>query len=184
MADKLKNYSCEGQISIFDYIDNTKAEKQEQISVGEWIANHGQRVKFKDIEINKSYVVDYSTCSNRYYKVILVKNKTDDAIMYVDNEKGIKGKWSWGNSYSCMTRQMYVDADSNKQAGENCENGWFFELPKEAEYELQIKGICDDPVCPKCGYEFWTESKRNEVDMERCPVCGIRVSWRRWHKMN
>lgn len=51
-------------------------------------------------------------------------------------------------------------------------------------YELDIRGICDDPYCPKCNYPFWTDGKRSEIDCKRCPSCGIRVSWARWHLIN
>ena len=57
---------------------------------------------------------------------------------------------------------------------------------QEPVYELDIVGICDDPVCPKCGYEFETTRtcKNYEVDCERCPECHVKVNWRRWHKAN
>lgn len=48
-------------------------------------------------------------------------------------------------------------------------------------YQVEIKGLCDDAYCPKCGYEFW-ETK--ELDCERCPKCGIRVDWKPWHNAN
>ena len=51
-------------------------------------------------------------------------------------------------------------------------------------YPLDIKGICDDPYCPQCGYAFWTERKRNEVDCERCPECHVKVDWTLWHRIN
>ena len=51
-------------------------------------------------------------------------------------------------------------------------------------YPLDIMGISDDPYCPKCGRGFWTESKRSEVDCERCPDCGIRLDWTLWHRIN
>ena len=53
-------------------------------------------------------------------------------------------------------------------------------------YELDIRGICDDPYCPQCGYEFETTRtcKNYEVDCERCPECHVKVDWRRWHKAN
>lgn len=55
---------------------------------------------------------------------------------------------------------------------------------KEPIFSVDIKGICDDPFCPKCGYEFWTCTNRSEIDCERCPSCGIRVDWSRWHFVN
>lgn len=55
---------------------------------------------------------------------------------------------------------------------------------QEPVYELEIKGICDDPYCPKCGYAFWTDSNRNEVDCEHCPECHIKVDWTFWHRLN
>ena len=53
-------------------------------------------------------------------------------------------------------------------------------------YPLDIKGICDDPYCPQCGYAFETTrtSKKYEVDCERCPVCHIKVDWTLWHRLN
>lgn len=51
-------------------------------------------------------------------------------------------------------------------------------------YDLNIKGICDDPYCPNCGYLFSTYGSDKEIDCERCPECKIRVDWARWHKMN
>lgn len=58
------------------------------------------------------------------------------------------------------------------------------QVETEKVFELDIRGLCDDPYCPKCGYEFWTEGKRSEVDCERCPNCHIRVNWTRWHRVN
>lgn len=55
---------------------------------------------------------------------------------------------------------------------------------KDRSHELEIKGLCDDPYCPECGYEFWTCSNNSEIDCERCPSCGIRVDWTRWHRIN
>lgn len=57
-------------------------------------------------------------------------------------------------------------------------------LGDKAVYKLDIRGICDDPYCPKCGHAFWTESYRSEIDCERCPECDIRVDWTLWHKIN
>jgi len=55
---------------------------------------------------------------------------------------------------------------------------------REKVRDLDIKGLCDDPYCPECGYLFTTYGPHNEVDCERCPVCKIRVDWGRWHKAN
>lgn len=53
-------------------------------------------------------------------------------------------------------------------------------------YPLDIKGICDDPYCPQCGYAFETtrSSKGYEVDCERCPECHVKVDWTPWHRLN
>ena len=51
-------------------------------------------------------------------------------------------------------------------------------------YDLDIRGLCDDPYCPKCGYAFWTYGPNNEIDCERCPKCKIRVKWDGWHRAN
>lgn len=51
-------------------------------------------------------------------------------------------------------------------------------------YPVEIKGLMDDPYCPKCGYGFWDYGKQNEVDCEKCPSCGIRINWEQWHRVN
>lgn len=45
---------------------------------------------------------------------------------------------------------------------------------------VDIKGICDDAYCPKCGHGF----SDGETDMPKCPECGIKVSWATWHRLN
>lgn len=49
-------------------------------------------------------------------------------------------------------------------------------------YPVDIKGLCDDAYCPKCGYAFDAFSK--ERDCERCPYCGVKVDWQPWHNAN
>lgn len=63
---------------------------------------------------------------------------------------------------------------------------WKYWRLKEKVYPLDIKGICDDPYCPQCGYPFETirSCKGYEVDCERCPECHIRVDWTTWHRLN
>lgn len=62
----------------------------------------------------------------------------------------------------------------------------FMNPPEEPIFDLDIKGICDDPYCPQCGYAFETirTCKNYEVDCERCPECHIKVDWTHWHRMN
>lgn len=51
-------------------------------------------------------------------------------------------------------------------------------------YSLDIRGLCDDPYCPKCDYAFITYGSQKEIDCDCCPKCGIKVDWTRWHRMN
>lgn len=60
----------------------------------------------------------------------------------------------------------------------------FIPDPNDKVYPLEIRGIMDDPYCPKCGRGFWTEKFRSEVDCDRCPDCGIRLDWTPWHRLN
>ena len=68
-----------------------------------------------------------------------------------------------------------------KLCGARCNGS---EEPTEKIYLLEIKGLMDDPYCPKCGYGFWTYGEKNETDCERCPQCHIRVDWMPWHRAN
>ena len=67
-----------------------------------------------------------------------------------------------------------------------------FDYIKQAEnsekvYPVGLIGLCDDPICSNCDYEFSIfDSKwsKNEIDIERCPNCGVRLNWERWHRVN
>lgn len=54
----------------------------------------------------------------------------------------------------------------------------------EPAVPIDVRGLMDDPYCPKCGRGFWTETKKSEVDCERCPDCGTRLDWTPWHRLN
>lgn len=114
MNKTLKEYECDGQLSIFDYI-----KRPEQI-----------------------------TPAQEYF------NETGKTTYWQDSQ-GQKAYW-WRDK----------------------------PFMNEPVYELEIKGICDDPYCPQCGYAFWTDSSRNEVDCERCPECHVKVDWTFWHRLN
>lgn len=53
---------------------------------------------------------------------------------------------------------------------------WLEEIPS-----VEIAGLCDDAYCPNCGRGFCYPF---ETDMERCPLCGWKVNWDKWHRMN
>lgn len=49
---------------------------------------------------------------------------------------------------------------------------------------VEIRGLCDDPYCPECNYEFWDYGDKNEVDCLKCPECGCMLDWGPWHRAN
>ena len=169
----------EGQINIFDYLESIKDKDKSPIA-GAWVETHGKRILFDDIEVGKYYIADYST-SHSWLKIVFVKKKTEDSIMYVDDPKGIKGEWGWGKSYSALTRKDDVNSDLNTQAGEGATMGWWYLLDEEIIRPVVIKGICDDAYCPECDCCI---NEILEMDCERCPYCGCRISWEPWHRAN
>ena len=150
----MKGYTCDGQVSIFDILgqeprepsETQKEEKPQMAAVmyecGEWVKNHGKRLMFEELEENKFYIHDYSTVSNEFFKVVYTKKKTEDTIMYVDSPRGIKAEWSWGNSFSALSRKDWVNDDESH-------NGWFYEMPTEkimaAVQEKTIQQPCGRP---------------------------------------
>ena len=100
-----------------------------KVQAGDWVKEHGARVFFEDIEPNNYYIADYSTASHKFFKVVYVIEKKDGDIHYVDSERGvIDKKWSWGNSYSALTRRQYINADENKDQAEGGTNGWWYQI--------------------------------------------------------
>ena len=58
-----------------------------------------------------------------------------------------------------------------------------FEYLKEQEtiHPVDIIGLCDDAICSACGDGI---DEFEWMDCERCPSCGARISWERWHSAN
>jgi hypothetical protein len=44
---------------------------------------------------------------------------------------------------------------------------------------VDIKGICDDAYCPKCG-----RALAEKLADRDCPSCHAKLDWSRWHRMN
>lgn len=101
------------------------------------------------------------------------------------------------SGHSCNKKELWEIADSldelqcphvccrqcnTRNCGARC-NG---STEPEKVYPLDIRGICDDPYCPQCGYPFETikTCKNYEVDCERCPECHVKVDWTPWHRLN
>ncbi len=45
---------------------------------------------------------------------------------------------------------------------------------------VDIKGLCDDAYCPKCG----TCLDENQFCDKECPVCHTQLDWKPWHVLN
>ena len=128
----------EGQMSLFEFNEKPKEEDPKEelqeaaeqprngFTIGEWVQEHGKRVLFGDIQVNKCYITDYSIASHKWFKVVYVKWIKDGSVGYVDAPKGEKGEWSWGNSYSALTRETDINRQSDAESF-----GWWYELPAE-----------------------------------------------------
>ena len=57
----------------------------------------------------------------------------------------------------------------------------FLPNPNDVENvrQVDIKGICDDAYCPKCG-----RALADKYIDRACPDCGQLLDWTRWHKLN
>lgn len=128
----MKEYKCDGQMSIFDFL---KSEPEKEAKIGEFVKTHGKRVWFDDIKEGQCYVVDYSSYYEKSYKKVYVKRIEGDKVMYVDNPRGVNVDWSWGNSFSAMTRAQYIDAEEDYDKGKANTLGWWFEEGDESDEE-------------------------------------------------
>ena len=77
--------------------------------------------------------------------------------------------------------------DNYECDGQMSLNDWLSDRDKVRE--VGIIGLCDDPICSNCGYEFrMIEDNRyhlkNEIDIDRCPRCKCKLDWSRWHRIN
>lgn len=77
--------------------------------------------------------------------------------------------------------------DNYECDGQMSLNDWLSDRDKVRE--VGIIGLCDDPICSNCGYEFrMIEDNRynlkNEIDIQRCPRCKCKLDWTRWHRIN
>lgn len=51
----------------------------------------------------------------------------------------------------------------------------------ERIFPVDVRGICDDAYCPKCNYCL---DELKELDCKVCPVCGVKIDWGPWHRLN
>lgn len=54
-----------------------------------------------------------------------------------------------------------------------------FLKPQEV-YQVDVKGMCDDPYCPKCNY--WLEDPDERYG--ECPNCGAKIDFKHWFEVN
>ncbi len=184
------NYKCDGQMTIFDFIEQIETNKEtKQVQAGQWVEKHGARVFFEDIQTDKYYIADYSTESHKWYKVVYPLEKTENSLMYVDNEKGIKRGWSWGNNYSCLTRKQYVNCDEEPWMKDASTHGWWYEVEPTTEEKQDKTGT--EKKSPICRFSEHTCNKEElwrvaEEIGEQCPhtccracnnnMCGARCN--------
>lgn len=232
MNKALKDYKCDGQLSIFDFI-------KEQCSFSGHECNKEELWKVADTldEIMCPHVccrrcgtrLCGARCNGseepeplkkgmyppahrylRYGPHTLIPEVREKTKEYLD-ENGVPEwiKWekdslpcencTWYDGTQCCSgghtnhfEYGYLICDGFYQScverkpstvGEGFPNGI---EQKPHIYSLDIKGICDDPYCPQCGYAFETTrtSKNYEVDCERCPECHVKVDWTPWHRRN
>ena len=126
----MKTYKCDGQMSIFDFLSK---EPEKEAKIGAFVKTHGKRVMFDDIQEGKCYVVDYSSYYARSFKKVYVKKIDGDKVMFVDSPRGVDAEWSWGNSFSAMTRAHYIDAEENEDKGCAGRLGWWFKEGDETD---------------------------------------------------
>lgn len=115
---------------------------------------------------------------------------------WVDGEDRKQGWWyeveniCQHSQHSCNKEELWKVAE---ECGEECPHtccrscevihcGARCNGSKEPEqiFKVDVRGLCDDGYCPKCNLAFMD----NQTDIERCPDCGIKLDWSRWHEMN
>lgn len=167
----------DGQMTIFDFLPPPEDDLEtldEEVMVARiaertglifkkqpsdrWLEHPSYEAKYKKATID----VEYS----EYYTEDKQHGKRFIGVGYWDP----KDKWGAGSP-----------CDSLGEAVEKIQ-GYIRRIDEANEkvYEVNIRGLCDDAYCPKCDYGFMD----NETDAERCPKCGVKVSWKRWHKIN
>ena len=162
MSKNFENYECDGQMSIFDYIKKP-AEKPKEMP--RWFKpEDGWRPIGKTIEKSEGI--------SKYDKLeICGIYKLFDEFRYSVCPAYFDGQ-------EVIAQDVPFDIPRPK---------WMYWRLKEKVYEVGQIGICDDPICSNCDYEFsMFDSKwsKNEIDIERCPNCGVRLDWERWHRVN
>ena len=169
----------DGQMTIFDFLPPPEDDLEtldEEVMVARIAERTG--LKFTPEKISPLYDPTYTNYKAKY------KTATID----VDYSEYDTGDEKHGKRYIGVG---YWNPKEKGGSGSPCDSldeavkkiqGYIRRIDEANEkvYELDIKGICDDAYCPKCDYGFMD----NETDAERCPKCGVKVSWEQWHKVN
>lgn len=172
-AAGMKNYFCEGQMNIWDFL-KTGEENQDDLPELESVAMQIEarfNVKFKKREYYGSTEYYFKYKQTEFYIA-------DDFYVTEDDRQGKRfvavdwnaKKMGYGGPCDNMTEVITAFKDCFARADKLAE-----EKKKEKPVEVDIKGYCGDPYCPKCNYNLYGEEKAEE-----CPVCGVKLDWKRY----
>ena len=180
----IKNYECDGQLSIFDIIPMQEQKEPEHVPPIHRYLRYGPHTLIPEVREET--------------KAWLDRNGVPEWVEWSKSSLPCENCTWWDGTNCCSGGHTnhyeygYLICDGFYQScverkpstvGEGFPRG----VKQEQHiYPLDIKGICDDPYCPQCGYAFETikTCKNYEVDCERCPECHIKVDWTPWHRRN
>lgn len=165
----------DGQMTIFDFLPPPEDDLEtldEEVMVARIAERTG--LIFKK---NTGTKLDHNLYEAKYKKAII-----DVTYSRYDTIDELNGKRFIGVGYSFSKGGGGSPCDSLTKAVDRIKGyqQTIDDMDKPKVYEVNIRGICDDAYCPECDYGFMD----NETDAERCPKCGVKVSWERWHKIN
>jgi hypothetical protein len=165
----------DGQMTIFDFIPPPE-DDLETLDEEVMVARIAERTGLIFKKQPSDRWLEHPTYEAKYKKATIeVQYSRYDTLDDNNNKRFIGVGYSFakgGGGSPCDTLTKAVDRIKRYQQT--------IDEANEKVYELDIRGICDDAYCPKCNYGFMD----SETDAERCPKCGVKVSWERWHKIN
>lgn len=160
----LKKYECDGQMSIFDYIDKPIEKSKKLRREFKFDPEDGWKPIDKPIE--------ESDCITKYDRLEI------GGIYKMFNEIRYSVCPAYFDGKEVIATDVPFDIPRPK---------WMYWRLREKVYPVGLIGICDDPICSNCDYEFElfdSKYSKREIDIDRCPNCGVRLNWDRWHKVN
>lgn len=160
-------YECEGQLSLFDFLESPKQE------------NNVDRQRKIELEV-VDMILNWTIANCRGWPRLPREERIQKAKECNSNSAGARQGYLW----KCDANGIDITFDEPIGKCSAVHIGWpmfdnrvFGKESKAERIEVNVRGLLDDGYCPVCNLQL-------DDLAEQCPECGTLLSWNDWRRIN